>query len=99
MKTLSSVRLSGVTARFPKSSKLLAQRDAPLESRPTGQTDALAELRAAEDDAAARRDEQDQVLALHDVDLEVRDGEAIALVGPSGCGKSTLLRVVAGLQH
>lgn len=35
--------------------------------------------------------------ALDRVDLEVRDGEFIALLGPSGCGKSTLMRPVAGL--
>jgi iron(III) transport system ATP-binding protein len=35
--------------------------------------------------------------ALIDVDLDVADGELLALVGPSGCGKSTLLRIVAGL--
>ena len=36
--------------------------------------------------------------AVHDFDLEVKDGEFIVLVGPSGCGKSTTLRMVAGLE-
>jgi NitT/TauT family transport system ATP-binding protein len=35
--------------------------------------------------------------ALESVDLEVGQGEFVAIVGPSGCGKSTLLRLVAGL--
>jgi ABC-type Fe3+/spermidine/putrescine transport system ATPase subunit len=33
---------------------------------------------------------------LHDIDLEVRDGEFVTLLGPSGCGKTTLLRLIAG---
>jgi NitT/TauT family transport system ATP-binding protein len=36
--------------------------------------------------------------ALLDIDLDVDDGEFVALVGPSGCGKSTLLHIVAGLE-
>jgi multiple sugar transport system ATP-binding protein len=36
--------------------------------------------------------------AVDDLNLEMRDGEFIALLGPSGCGKSTTLRMVAGLE-
>ncbi|MAS07124.1 MAG: ABC transporter [Ahrensia sp.] len=35
--------------------------------------------------------------ALSDIDLEVKPGEALALVGRSGCGKSTLLHIMSGL--
>lgn len=37
-----------------------------------------------------------RVVALKDVDLNVRSGEFICLLGPSGCGKSTLLYALAG---
>jgi NitT/TauT family transport system ATP-binding protein len=36
-------------------------------------------------------------VALAPVQLDVAEGEFVAIVGPSGCGKSTLLRLVAGL--
>jgi ABC-type multidrug transport system ATPase subunit len=35
-------------------------------------------------------------VALHPTDLDVRPGEALALVGPNGAGKSTLLAILAG---
>ncbi len=37
-------------------------------------------------------------LALSDVNLDVGEGEFVAVVGPSGCGKSTLMRIMAGLD-
>ena len=36
--------------------------------------------------------------ALKDVDLEIPDGQLVALLGPSGSGKTTLLRIIAGLE-
>ena len=37
--------------------------------------------------------------AVHDLNLDVRDGEFVVLVGPSGCGKTTALRMIAGLEE
>jgi multiple sugar transport system ATP-binding protein len=41
----------------------------------------------------------DEVHAVKDVNLNIRDKEFMVLVGPSGCGKSTTLRMVAGLEE
>ena len=48
-----------------------------------------------------RRVEKDfgTVQVIHGIDVEIEDGEFVALVGPSGCGKSTLLRMIAGLEE
>src|SRR5437868_14845818 len=40
----------------------------------------------------------DEVHAVKDVNLDIRDKEFVVLVGPSGCGKTTTLRMVAGLE-
>jgi multiple sugar transport system ATP-binding protein len=36
--------------------------------------------------------------AVHELSLDINDGEFLVLVGPSGCGKSTALRMIAGLE-
>jgi iron(III) transport system ATP-binding protein len=39
------------------------------------------------------------VVALDRVDIDVREGEVLALLGPSGCGKTTTLRLIAGFER
>jgi multiple sugar transport system ATP-binding protein len=41
----------------------------------------------------------DGTQAVHDLNLEIGDGELMVLVGPSGCGKTTALRMLAGLEE
>ena len=38
------------------------------------------------------------VVAVQDFNLEIKDKEFVVFVGPSGCGKSTTLRMIAGLE-
>jgi NitT/TauT family transport system ATP-binding protein len=47
--------------------------------------------------AKTYRTRSGDVPSLRPIDLDVADGEFVAVVGPSGCGKSTLLKLVAGL--
>ena len=42
---------------------------------------------------------EDQVVAVRDFNLEIKDQEFVIFVGPSGCGKSTTLRMIAGLEE
>ena len=37
-----------------------------------------------------------RVHAVQDLDLEIADGEFVALLGPSGCGKTSTLRMIVG---
>ncbi|WP_319415375.1 ABC transporter ATP-binding protein [Marispirochaeta aestuarii] len=41
----------------------------------------------------------EEVKAVRDLNLEVRDGEFMCLLGPSGCGKSSSMRMIVGLEE
>ena len=42
---------------------------------------------------------KDEVRALDNVSITIRENEFFTLLGPSGCGKTTLLRLIAGFEH
>ncbi|WP_337099494.1 ABC transporter ATP-binding protein [Paenibacillus sp. YIM B09110] len=42
---------------------------------------------------------KDSISVLDDFDLDVKEGEFLAILGPSGCGKSTFLNILAGLSR
>ncbi len=45
------------------------------------------------------RTEEVETTALSDINLEVSEGEFVAIMGPSGCGKSTLLNIIGLLDN
>jgi len=45
------------------------------------------------------RKEYDGVVAVENLDLQIKDKEFVVLLGPSGCGKTTTLRCIAGLEY
>ena len=45
------------------------------------------------------RTEEVETWALNKVNIEVKEGEFVAIMGPSGCGKSTLLNILGLLDN
>ena len=39
------------------------------------------------------------VVALHDLSLDIENGDRLAIIGPNGAGKTTLLKVLAGIYQ
>lgn len=42
---------------------------------------------------------ESEILALSNINFELKEGEFVSIIGPSGCGKSTLLSIIAGLEE
>lgn len=40
-----------------------------------------------------------EILAIENINFEIKKGEFVSIIGPSGCGKSTLLSIIAGLEE
>jgi NitT/TauT family transport system ATP-binding protein len=76
-------RLAGLRRRAPDVAGLLVPRRARV-----------GEPKIAVRDVGHRF--RNEVVALHDVNIEVHAGEFVCLLGPSGCGKTTLLYALAG---
>ena len=45
------------------------------------------------------KDDENEVVALSDINFDVKKGEFVSIIGASGCGKTTLLRLIAGLDN
>jgi NitT/TauT family transport system ATP-binding protein len=71
---------------------------APLRAAPAAaSTDAQCLVRIAGLQKIYKTRDGNDIHALKDIDLDIRDAEFISIVGPSGCGKTTLLKILAGI--
>ncbi|MFD7894877.1 ABC transporter ATP-binding protein [Streptomyces sp. NPDC059743] len=69
-----------------------------LEGRITGPVDQASGEPAVQLRLSGVTRKFNDVVAVDQIDLDVKRGEIFALLGPSGCGKSTSLRMIAGLE-
>ena len=71
---------------------------APRRAAPAAaSTDAQCLVRIAGLQKIYKTRDGNDIHALKDIDLDIRDAEFISIVGPSGCGKTTLLKILAGI--
>jgi NitT/TauT family transport system ATP-binding protein len=71
---------------------------APRRSAPAAaSTDTQCLVRIAGLQKIYKTRDGNDIHALKDIDLDIRDAEFISIVGPSGCGKTTLLKILAGI--
>jgi NitT/TauT family transport system ATP-binding protein len=70
---------------------------ARLRVVPKGEASAPRQMIQIRNLAKTYRTRGGDVPSLRPINLDVSDGEFVAVVGPSGCGKSTLLKLIAGL--
>ena len=79
-------------------SALPAASVVPRRSAPAAAaTDAQCLVRIAGLQKIYKTRDGNDIHALKDIDLDIRDAEFISIVGPSGCGKTTLLKILAGI--
>jgi len=74
-----------------------AARVASVPHPTAGNAPALVELQSVAKTYVSR--DGTEVVAVRPIQLDIEDGEFVAIVGPSGCGKSTLLHMIAGLTQ
>jgi putative spermidine/putrescine transport system ATP-binding protein len=72
-------------------------------SAPATASEQAGEAQAGETSAISLRGVRKEfaggVVAVHDLDLDIAEGEFVTLLGPSGSGKTTVLRLIAGFEQ
>jgi NitT/TauT family transport system ATP-binding protein len=82
--------------RFPARSPKHGHVSVDLRNR--SQSSPIPKVGLSEICLSYRTQSGERLLALDNINLQVRPGEFVCIVGPSGCGKSTLLHLIAGLH-